>query len=64
MPRFAGCLIDFHCRLVVNLTGSKCEKGRLIEAFVLALSLQLWVFRTQNLLGCLRSTFRGRWNLG
>ncbi|TOH65966.1 hypothetical protein CGI76_22740 [Vibrio parahaemolyticus] len=39
MPRFAGCLIGFHSRLVVSFTGSKCGKGKLIEAFVLALSL-------------------------
>ncbi len=48
MPRFAGCLIDFHSRLVENLTGSKCGKGKLIEAFVLALSLQLYVSLPQK----------------
>ncbi len=40
---FVGCLIGFQRWLVVNLTGSKCGKGKLIEAFVIALSLQLYV---------------------
>ncbi|KIT48536.1 hypothetical protein H331_16265 [Vibrio parahaemolyticus 3644] len=51
MPRFAGCLIGFHIQLVVNFTGSKCGKGKLIEAFVLALRLQLYVSAPQKQLG-------------
>ncbi|EGQ9864267.1 hypothetical protein D6Y15_24260 [Vibrio parahaemolyticus] len=43
MPRFVGCLIGFQCWLVVSVTGSKCGKGKLIEAFVLAVSLSLLV---------------------
>ena len=35
MSKFVGCLIGFQCWLVVNFTGSKCGKGKLIEAFVL-----------------------------
>ncbi|TOD34870.1 hypothetical protein CGJ65_24105 [Vibrio parahaemolyticus] len=52
MPNFVGCLIGFHSRLVVSLTGSKCGKGKLIEVFILALSLQLWVSQVQNLRCC------------
>ncbi|WP_320207190.1 hypothetical protein, partial [Vibrio parahaemolyticus] len=43
-----GCLIGFHSRLVVNFTGSKYGKGKLIEAFVLALRLQLYVSAPQS----------------
>ncbi|TOF50800.1 hypothetical protein CGJ22_21605 [Vibrio parahaemolyticus] len=64
MPMFVGCLIGFWSWLVVILTGSKCGKGKLIEAFEFAVSSQLWVSRVQNLPCCLRSAFRGRWNLG
>ncbi len=46
MPNFVGCLIGFHSRLVVNFIGSKCGKGMLIEAFVLALSLQFRLFKS------------------
>ncbi len=49
MPRFAGCLIGFHSRLVVNPAVLKCGKDKLIEAFEFAVSLQLWFFRAQNL---------------
>ncbi|KAB0317219.1 hypothetical protein F6W79_19735 [Vibrio diabolicus] len=61
---FVGCLIGFWSWLVVSLTGSKCGKGKSIETFEIAVSSQLWVSRVQNLLCCLRSAFRGRWNLG
>ncbi|EOY4517432.1 hypothetical protein ACP51X_004587, partial [Vibrio vulnificus] len=38
----------FSQSLVVNFTGSKCGKGKLIEAFVLALLLQLYVSAPQK----------------
>ncbi|HAS6396386.1 TPA: hypothetical protein I7253_22410 [Vibrio vulnificus] len=52
MPNFVGCLIGFHSRLVVSFTGSKCGKGKSIEAFDYAASLSLWHFRVQNPLCC------------
>ncbi|EGQ9499222.1 hypothetical protein FWP29_25060 [Vibrio parahaemolyticus] len=52
ISKFAGCLIGFHSRLVVNFTDLKCGKGKSIEAFEFAVSLHLWAFRVQNLLCC------------
>ncbi|ADV86319.1 hypothetical protein VVMO6_01297 [Vibrio vulnificus MO6-24/O] len=34
--------------MVVNFTGSKCGKGKLIEAFALALRLQLYASSSQK----------------
>ncbi|HAS6177092.1 TPA: hypothetical protein I7155_22270 [Vibrio vulnificus] len=48
MPKFVGCLIGFWRWLVASLTGSKCGKGKSIEAFDCAASLSLWHFRVQN----------------
>ncbi|HAS6181499.1 TPA: hypothetical protein I7147_21835 [Vibrio vulnificus] len=39
MPIFVGCLIGFWSWLVVSFTGSKCGKGKSIEAFDFAASL-------------------------
>ncbi|ANN26467.1 hypothetical protein FORC17_1404 [Vibrio vulnificus] len=49
---------------MASLIGSKCGKGKLIEVFVLALSLQLWVSQVQKLLSRCKFAFRGRWNFG
>jgi len=43
----------------VSLTGSKCGKGKLIEAFALALRLQLYVSLPQKRLERRKSAFRG-----
>ncbi|KHT39232.1 hypothetical protein RJ47_17105 [Vibrio sinaloensis] len=64
MSKFVGCLIGFQCWMAVGLTGSKCGKGKLIEFFVLALILQLWVSQVQKLLSRCKLAFRGRWNFG
>ncbi|AWG78399.1 hypothetical protein GUM57_23810 [Vibrio parahaemolyticus] len=64
MPRFAGCLIGFQSRLVVSLTGSKSGKGKLIVAFVFAISSWLLVSQVQKLLSCCKFAFRGCWNFG
>jgi len=64
MPRFVGCLIGFHSRLVVNFTGSKCGKGKLIEAFALALRLQLYASSSQKQLDRWKSVFRSCRNFG
>jgi hypothetical protein len=48
MPMLMGCLIGFQRWLVASFDGSKCGKGKSIEAFALALSLQLYVSLPQK----------------
>ncbi len=62
MPKFVGCLIHFWCWLVASFTGSKCGKGKLIEAFFVAISSSLLVSQVQKLLSRCKFAFRGRWN--
>ncbi|AXX59680.1 hypothetical protein FORC53_1341 [Vibrio vulnificus] len=43
-----GCLIGFQRWLAVNFIDPKCGKGKLIEAFVLVLNLQVYVSLPQK----------------
>jgi len=64
MPKFVGSLIGFQRWLVVSFTGLKCGKGKLIEAFVFAVSSLLLASLVQKLFCCWGSVFRGCGSVG